>query len=80
MTAQTARKTPFGVKMRKILSNWQLYVMALPTILLLFVFNYMPMFGTVLAFKKYKIRLGIWGSEWMNPLFRNFELLFKPGS
>lgn len=80
MTAQTARRTPFGVKMRKILSNWQLYVMALPTILLLFVFNYMPMFGTVLAFKKYKIRLGIWGSEWMNPLFRNFELLFKPGS
>lgn len=80
MTTQTARKTPFGVKMRKILSNWQLYVMALPTILLLFVFNYMPIFGTVLAFKKYKIRLGIWGSEWINPLFHNFELLFKPGS
>lgn len=66
--------------LRRTLSNWQLYLMALPTVALLFALNYMPMFGTVLAFKKYKISKGIWGSDWMQPLFRNFEVLFRPGS
>lgn len=59
-----------------MLGSWQLYLMALPTVALLFAFNYLPMFGTVLAFKKKFVpRDGIWGSPWSTPLFRNFQVL-----
>ncbi|GHU71903.1 sugar ABC transporter permease [Clostridia bacterium] len=59
----------------QVVTSWQLYVMALPTMALLFVFSYWPMFGTILAFKKYKVKDGIFGSAWMTPLFRNFQAL-----
>lgn len=52
-----------------------LYVMALPTILYLFIWSYLPMIGLVIAFKDYKVNLGIMGSEWVG--LKNFEFLFK---
>lgn len=55
--------------------NLQLLSMALPTILLLAVFNYAPMFGLVLAFKDYKVTDGIFGSPWAG--FKNFEFFLK---
>jgi putative aldouronate transport system permease protein len=58
-------------------NGWQLYAMALPAIILLFLFAYMPMGGLVIAFKKYNFRQGIWGSDWMDPIYKNFEILFK---
>lgn len=64
----------------RLSENWQLYLMALPAIALLFCFSYMPMYGIVIAFKKYKVKYGIWGSPWMKPLFRNFEILFRKNS
>lgn len=60
--------------------HWQMFLMALPAVSLLFMFSYMPMFGTLIAFKRYKVKQGIFGSKWMDPLFRNFEILFRPGS
>lgn len=47
----------------------------MPTILLLGVFAYWPMFGVVLAFKDYKVPKGIWGSPWVG--FKNFEFFLK---
>lgn len=61
-------------------NNWQLYVMALPAIVLLFCFAYLPMGGLIIAFKKYNFRLGIWGSPFMDPWYKNFEILFKSNS
>ena len=55
--------------------NLQLLSMALPTILLLAVFNYAPMFGLVLAFKDYKVPSGIFGSPWAG--LKNFEFFLK---
>lgn len=60
-----------------IRKNWQLYAMSLPAIVLLFCFAYMPMGGLVIAFKKYNFKKGIWGSDWMDPWYRNFEILFS---
>jgi putative aldouronate transport system permease protein len=71
----TKTRRPFLLALKGLLSGWQLYAMALPTIALLFVFSYMPMFGTILAFKRYKVKDGIWGSAWMSPLTRNFQAL-----
>ena len=46
-------------------NNWQLYIMMLPVVIYLFVFNYMPMYGVQIAFRDYKIVNGITGSEWV---------------
>lgn len=51
-----------------------IYLMALPGLLYLFINNYMPLPGLVLAFKNYNARKGIWGSDWVG--FQNFKFLF----
>lgn len=53
----------------------QWLTLALPTIILLGIFSYWPMFGIILAFKDYKIPDGIWGSKWNG--FKNFEFFLK---
>ena len=51
-----------------------LYLSLLPALLLLFVFNYIPIYGIVIAFKNFQASRGILGSPWNN--FENFEVLF----
>lgn len=58
---------------RVIKENVDLTILMLPTIVLLGLFAYLPMFGIILAFKDYKVPRGIFGSEWIDPLFKNFE-------
>ncbi len=50
------------------------YLMMMPALIYLFINNYMPMPGLVLAFKQYNVREGIFGSPWVG--LRNFEFLF----
>jgi putative aldouronate transport system permease protein len=53
--------------------NYQAYLMALPAIVLLFIFAYVPMYGIVIAFTDYKPVLGVFGSKWIGlEHFRNF--------
>lgn len=59
------------------LGHWQLYVMIAFPIIMLFIFAYAPMYGVILAFKDYKVSLGIWGSPWApNHGFYNFIRFF----
>lgn len=51
-----------------------LLLMALPAMVLIFMFAYMPMGGLVVAFKKFNYADGIWGSPWVG--FDNFKFLF----
>ena len=44
-------------------------------IVLVFIFNYIPMAGIQLAFKKYNMNLGIMGSPWIG--FDNFKKFFR---
>lgn len=48
-----------------------IYLLLLPGVLLLFVFNYIPLFGVVIAFENYVPFKGIMGSDWVG--FKNFE-------
>ncbi|MBQ9539678.1 MAG: sugar ABC transporter permease [Treponema sp.] len=50
-------------------------VMALPAVLVLLFFNYIPMAGLVLAFKKFDYTKGIWGSPFVG--LENFKFLFQ---
>lgn len=69
---RTGRNAAVAVK-----RHWQVYLMMLPAMVLLFLFAYLPMGGLVIAFKDYQFRDGIWGSAWMDPWYKNFEILFK---
>ncbi|MCH2176958.1 MAG: ABC transporter permease subunit [Lentisphaeria bacterium] len=59
---------------------WQkrgLLIMLLPCIIFLFIFNYVPMAGLLLAFKEYDIELGVLGSKWVG--LKHFRELFIGG-
>ena len=51
------------------------YVMMLPALVYLFINNYLPMIGTVLAFKEYSVKGGIFGSKFVG--LNNFKYLFQ---
>ncbi len=55
--------------------NLPLTMMALPGIILMILFKYLPLSGIVLAFKQYNIQDGIFGSAWNG--LKNFEYLFR---
>jgi len=59
---------------RHIIKNPFLYLLALPGIIFVFIFNYIPMYGILIAFKNFNIRKGILASEWVG--FKNFEFFF----
>ena len=61
-------------KKKKILSFLPLYFMMLPGFIYLIINNYIPMAGIVIAFKKYNVKKGIFGSDWVG--LSNFEYLF----
>ena len=55
--------------------HYQLYIMIIPTIVLFFLLIYLPMFGVVIAFRKYDIVGGIFGTNWVG--FKYFVQFFK---
>ena len=53
--------------------DYQLWLMVLPAILVTFIFNYIPMYGIQLAFRKYDFSKGLTGGEWQGlHYFRQF--------
>lgn len=57
--------------------NKSLLLMAMPAVLIMILFNYVPMFGLILAFKDFNFAKGIWGSDWCG--LDNFRYLFMVG-
>ena len=51
-----------------------IYILMIPGLAYLFINNYMPMPGLVLAFKKFNAKLGIYKSQWVG--LSNFKYLF----
>ena len=76
--------TPGGAAGRRPIVNTKvvsLWVLFLPSAVLLFVFSYLPLYGALIAFKNYSPYLGVWKSPWvglanlrdflLNPYFWN---------
>lgn len=64
---------------KKVIRNRFMLLMILPGTIWFLIFAYLPMFGTVLAFKDFRISpdgffASVFNSEWVG--FRNFEYLF----
>lgn len=62
-------------KSRKALRELPLYFMLLPAVILVAIYSYGSMVGTVIAFQKFSPANGLFGSEWVG--FRNFQNLFS---
>ncbi|MDR1541868.1 MAG: ABC transporter permease subunit [Clostridiales bacterium] len=77
MTAARVAPRKRKSKLKAVAQNWQMYLMAAPAAMLLFLFSYLPMAGLVVAFKRYSFDTGIFGSPWADPWYKNFEILFK---
>ena len=60
---------------KRILYHWQLYVFLLIPVAYIILFKYVPMSGLVIAFKNYRVKKGIWGSDWVG--FAKFTKFFQ---
>ncbi len=62
---------------RRIAEHWQLYLFLLIPVVYLIIFHYWPMVGAQIAFRKFKIKDGIWGSQWVGlDQFKKFFISF----
>ncbi len=59
----------------EIRRHWQLYLLLLLPVAYLLIFKYAPMIGAQIAFRKYRVNTGIWGSQWVG--FDNFTKFFR---
>lgn len=55
--------------------NWPLYIMLVPGMIYLFLFNYVPMYGVTIAFKDFMASKGIMGSPWVG--MEHFERIWR---
>jgi putative aldouronate transport system permease protein len=60
---------------KRILRNWELYLMFLPVLVFFVIFHYLPMYGVQIAFRKFSATRGILGSPWRG--FYYFERFFN---
>lgn len=54
-----------------------LYILLIPCIIYFFIFNYIPMYGVIIAFKDFNFSKGIIGSNWIG--LENFKYMFALG-
>lgn len=62
VSIKESRKRAFVAHMKRC---WIYYVFVIPAVLDCLIFSYVPMYGLQIAFKNYRVKLGIWGSEWV---------------
>lgn len=55
--------------------HWQLYLLVLLPLSFIIIFKYVPMVGSVIAFKDYNVIKGMWGSDWVG--FKHFTQFFN---
>ncbi|MER5268718.1 ABC transporter permease subunit [Actinosynnema sp. NPDC002837] len=69
-----ARRNKLSLRVR-LRRDRSLLLMTVPAVLLLLVFNYVPLFGLLTAFQDYNPLVGVWNSEWVG--LAQFEVLFE---
>ena len=72
MTAVIEKKKKRLVWLKR---DWRLYLMLILPIAQYILFRYLPMQGILIAFQKYNLFKGIWGSKWVG--MDNFKFVFS---
>lgn len=70
MANKSLRQTRFIQK-----KEWQLWLFVMPAVIFYLIFHYAPMYGLVIAFKRYSIGRGILNSPWVGMMY--FERFFN---
>ncbi len=66
MSKSGKAKKPAGYRIKRaFLRYWQLYLLVAIPMLYILIFNYKPMAGIQIAFKKFSAKEGIWGGDWV---------------
>ena len=74
LKTKPVKKKNYKYRQRIRKSDIQLLLLQVPSLIYIFIFNYIPMYGIVIAFKKFNPSKGIFKSEWVG--LKNFEFLF----
>lgn len=74
-TADTKRYSSLNRIHSEFKRNYQMYLLCLPAIIYLIIFNYFPMYGVQLAFKDFIAIDGIKGSLWVG--LKHFNRFFS---
>ena len=61
---------PSGYRLNKARKQTMYYLFLIPGAITLFLFSYLPMSGLIMAFQNYKVKDGLFGSEWVG--FKHF--------
>ena len=76
MLLKSDKKLSFSEKLKKEWKkNYFIYLILLPVVLYYILFHYAPMYGIIIAWKKFIPTKGIWGSPWVG--WANFISFFK---
>lgn len=75
-SSQNVIKSPSAIK--EFTKNIELTFLALPALVFVFIFNYIPLYGLILPFKNFTYDKGFLGSPWVG--FSNFRFLFNSDS
>lgn len=65
MNSPYAVQSKYARQRKKILRHWQLYLLVLAPVVYVIMFRYVPIFGSQIAFRDYKLNMGITGSTWV---------------
>jgi len=60
---------------RTVIEQRYLFLMSLPFVVLVFVFNYLPLWGWTMAFQNFKPGLSYWEQDWVG--LKNFIAIFQ---
>ena len=60
--------------LQKMRGNWDLLMFCMPGIIITIIYHYVPIYGVQIAFRNFKAKKGIWGSEWVG--LDNFRRFF----
>lgn len=73
---KTAAQPRYATKklLQRIKDHSGFYILLIPSLVLLVIFTYIPMYGILIAFKNFKPINGIWGSSWVG--WYNFKRFF----
>lgn len=74
MSIQKKRINEFFRQLKK---QKTLLLLCIPALVLTIIFKYGSMYGILIAFKNYKTSKGIWESQWLDPIYKNFVTFFK---
>nr|WP_163872717.1 ABC transporter permease subunit [Paenibacillus favisporus] len=78
--SQLANSVPIAERRKKrglayrMLRQWDIQLMVIPALILIFIFSYIPMYGVLMAFQDYNIFNGFWNSPWVG--FKHFSMFF----